>query len=148
MAKTNVKLSLKPRRIFSEKLKRKIVKDIEQGKVNVTGVCREYEVSNVSVYVWLKKFSSHLHSSSTLVMQMDSEQYRTKELEKKVAELEAALGRKQLEIEYLNKLIDIASRDLAVDLKKISIRVHQVVSAEQRTKKIYLEGPVCIFSRK
>lgn len=118
MAKTKAKLSLKPRRIFSEKLKRKIVRDIEQGKVNVTGVCREYEVSNVSVYVWLKKFSSHLHSSSTLVMQMDSEQYRTKELEKKVAELEAALGRKQLEIDYLNKLIDIASRDLAVDLKK------------------------------
>lgn len=118
MAKTNVKLSLKPRRIFSNKLKRKIVKDIEQGKVNVTGVCREYQVSNVSVYVWLKKFSSHLHPSSTLVMQMDSEQYRTKELEKKIAELEAALGRKQMEIDYLNKLIDIAGKDLAVDLKK------------------------------
>lgn len=118
MSKANVKLSLKPKRIFSDKLKRKIVKDIEQGKVNVTGVCREYEVSNGAVYKWLKKFSTHLHPSSTLVMQMDSEQYRSKELEKKVTELEAALGRKQMEIDYLNKLIEIAGEDLGTDLKK------------------------------
>ncbi len=42
MSKAKVKLSLKPRRIFSDKLKKKIVKDIEEGKVNVTGACREY----------------------------------------------------------------------------------------------------------
>jgi len=118
MAKTNVKLSLKPRRIFSDKLKKKIVKDIEQGKVSVPGASREYEVSTVAVYRWLKKFSTHLHPSTTLVMQMDSEQYRSKELEKKVAELEAALGRKQMEIDYLNKLIEIAGQDLDIDFKK------------------------------
>ncbi|MFN2438628.1 MAG: transposase [Chitinophagaceae bacterium] len=118
MSKAKVKLSLKPRRIFSDKLKKKVVKDIEQGKVSVGGVSREYEVSNVAVYRWLKKFSTHLHPSTTLVMQMDSEQYRSKELEKKVLELEAALGRKQLEIDYLNKLIEIAGQDLGTDLKK------------------------------
>ena len=59
-----------------------------------------------------------MHPSSTLVMEMNSEQYRSKELEKKVAELEAALGRKQLEIDYLNKLIEIAGADLGSDLKK------------------------------
>ena len=118
MSKANVKLSLKPRRIFSDKLKKKIVKDIEQGKVSITGAGREYEISNNSVYRWLKKYSAHLHPSTTLVMQMDSEQYRSKELEKKVAELEAALGRKQMEIDYLNKLIEIAGQDMGTDLKK------------------------------
>lgn len=118
MSKTNVKLSLKPRRIFSDKLKKKIVKDIEQSKVSVLGVCREYEVSNVAVYRWLKKYSAYLHPSTTLVMQIDSEQYKSKELEKKVAELEAALGRKQMEIDYLNKLIEIAGQDLGMDIKK------------------------------
>jgi len=118
MTKLKAKVSLRPRRIFSDKLKRKVVKDIEQGKVNVSGVCREYQVSNVAVYRWLKKFSSHLHPSTTLVIQMDSEQYRSKELEKRVAELEAALGRKQLEIDYLNKLIEIAGEDIGIDLKK------------------------------
>ena len=118
MSKTKVKLSLKPRRIFSDSLKKKIVKDIEHGKVNVTGASREYQVSIVTVYRWLKKFSTNLHSSTTLVMQMDSEQYRSKELEKKVTELEAALGRKQLEIDYLNKLIEIAGLDIGMDIKK------------------------------
>ena len=51
-------------------------------------------------------------------MQMDGEQYRSKELEKKAAELEVVPGRKQMEIEYLNKLIDIAGQDLGIDLKK------------------------------
>lgn len=112
------KLSLRPHRIFSNTLKIKIVKDIESGKVNVTGVCREYKVSQQSVYNWLKKFSGHLHPSTTLVVQMDSEQYRSKELEKRVTELEAALGRKQMEIDYLNKLIEIADADMGTDLKK------------------------------
>ncbi len=118
MPKAKVKKSLRPRRIFSDNLKKKIVKDIDQGKVSITGVSREYEVSNVAVYRWLKKYSAHLHPSTTLVMQMDSEQYKSKELEKKVIELEAALGRKQMEIDYLNKLIEIAGQDLGTDLKK------------------------------
>jgi len=118
MSKAKVKLSLRPRRIFSDKLKKKVVKDIEQGKVNVTGAGREYQVSCSAIYVWIRKYSANLHSSTTLVMQTDSEQYRSKELEKKVAELEAALGRKQMEIDYLNKLIDIASKDSGIDVKK------------------------------
>lgn len=118
MSASNVRISLRQRRIFSDKLKKKIVKDIERGKVSVTSVSREYQVSIASIYVWLKKFSSHLHSSTTLVMQMDSEQYRSKELQKKVIELEAALGRKQMEVDYLNKLIEIAGDDLGTDIKK------------------------------
>ncbi len=96
MSKSSVKLSLKPRRIFSNELKKKIVRDIERSKVNVSGASRQYAVSPKSVYRWLKNFSTHLHPSTTLVMQIDSEQYRSKELEKKVLELEAALGRKQM----------------------------------------------------
>jgi transposase-like protein len=118
MSKGKVKLSLKPRRIFSDALKKKVIKDIERGKVSVGGVSREYQVSEQAVYKWLKKFSTYLHPSTTLVMEMDSEQYRSKELEKKVAALEAALGRKQMEVDYLNKLIEIAEKDLGLDLKK------------------------------
>ena len=118
MSESNVRISLRQRRIFSDKLKKKIVKDIETGKVSVTAVSREYQVSIASIYLWLKKFSGHLHSSTTLVMQMDSEQYRSKELEKKVIELEAALGRKQMEVDYLNKLIEIAGEELGTDIKK------------------------------
>jgi len=47
-----------------------------------------------------------------------SETYRSKELEKQVKELEAALGRKQLEIDFLNKLIEQAGEVFKTDLKK------------------------------
>lgn len=135
MSKSNVKISLKPRRIFSDKLKKKIVQDIEKGKVNVAGAGREYQVSSNSIYHWLKKYSAHLHPSTTLVMQMDSEQYRSKELEKKVAELEAALGRKQMEIDYLNKLIEIAGQDLEIDLKKNTSMIASVGTGKTKDKR-------------
>ena len=77
-------------------------------------------VCGQTVYNWLHKYSRHLQSGKTLVIQMESEQYRSKELEKRVTELEAALGRKQLEIDFLNKLIEIAGDELKVDLKKNS----------------------------
>lgn len=113
--KTN---QLRPVRIFSEELRRKIVKDIEGGKVSVLGICHEYMVSKTSVYKWLNKYSRHLHSGTKLILQMDSESYKTRELENRVKELEAALGRKQLEVDFLNRLIEVGKEELGVDLKK------------------------------
>ena len=118
MKEAKVLKSLGQRRIFSDPLKRKIVKDIEHNKVSISAVCREYLVCSQTVYNWLNKYSRHLQSGQNLVIQMESEQYRSKELEKKVAELEAAVGRKQMEIDFLNKLIEVAGDELKVDLKK------------------------------
>ena len=112
------KFNLRPRRIFSEALKKKAVEDIEAGRASVLAASREFGVSFQAVYEWLKKYSRHLQSSKTMVIQMDSEAYKTKELEKRIQELEAALGRKQLEIDFLNKLIEQGKEELGVDLKK------------------------------
>src|SRR5688572_24665093 len=99
MEKTKHLVVAKPVRVFSNQLKKKIVSDIETGKIGVSGVSREYQVARSAIYQWLKEFSGNLHTSTRVVMQMDSEQYRTKELEKRVSELEAALGRKQMEVD-------------------------------------------------
>lgn len=115
MKKTN---ELRVRRIFSESLKKQVVQDIEKGKASVGTVVREYDVSGQTVYTWLNKYSRHLRSNKTIVMQMDSEAYKTKELEKRIKDLEAALGRKQLEIEFLNKMIELGKEKFGVDLKK------------------------------
>lgn len=109
---------LKSKRVFSETLKKKIVSDIESGKADVLTAAREYEVHRNIVYRWLKKYCRNLHPSTTMVVQMDSEAYKTKELEKRIKDLEAALGRKQLEIDFLNKLIEQGKDELGVDLKK------------------------------
>jgi transposase len=115
-----MKENLKQARVFSEALKKKIVKDIETGKVPVLAVCREYDVSNTSVYKWLNKYSRHLQSGKKIVLQMESESYKSKELEKRIKDLEAALGRKQLEVDFLNQLIEQGKQELGVDLKKKS----------------------------
>ena len=109
---------MKQGRVFSEALKKKIVTDIEGNKISVAAVGREYDVSQTSVYRWLCKYSRHLQSGKKLVLQMDSEAYKTKELEKRIMELEAALGRKQLEVDFLNQMIDQGKKELGVDLKK------------------------------
>lgn len=110
-----------PRRVFSEELKRKIVKDIEAGKVSIASVCREYSVSSSAVYKWIHKYSSYLQKGVKLVMEMNSEGYRTKELEKQLRDAEAALGRKQMEVDFLEKMIEIASKELGIDIKKKSL---------------------------
>lgn len=108
------------RREFSQALKQKIVKDIEQGKATVLETSREYEVSTVSIYKWLNQYSCYLKKGAKLVVELSSEGYRSRELEKKVKDLEACLGRKQMEVEFLNKLIEMASKDLGIDIKKKS----------------------------
>lgn len=49
---------------------------------------------------------------------MDSESYKTKELERRIMELEAALGRKQLEVDFLNQVFEQGKKELGIDLKK------------------------------
>lgn len=108
------------KREFSEELKLQIVKDIEEGKCSVLESSREYLVSTVSIYKWLDRYSKFLKKGAKLVVELNSEGYRSKELEKKVKDLEATLGRKQMEVEFLNKLIELASLDFGIDIKKKS----------------------------
>jgi molecular chaperone GrpE (heat shock protein) len=51
---------------------------------------------------------------------MQSEGYKTKELEERIAELEAALGRKQMEIDFLKKRMEISEEELDKSHKKKS----------------------------
>lgn len=106
------------RRTFSEELKRKVVKEIEQSRATIAQVCREYQVNAASVYNWLHKYSTYLQKGAKLVVELNSEGYRSKELEKKVKDLEAVVGRKQMEIDFLDKLIELANGELAIDIKK------------------------------
>jgi transposase-like protein len=112
------KTNLRQMRVFSLAIKRQVVKDIEEGKVSVLAASQELGVAFQTVYHWLNKYSRHLQSSKRIVVEMESEAYKTKQLEKRILALEAALGRKQLEVDFLNKMIEIGKEELGVDLKK------------------------------
>lgn len=118
----NKKTHLRQRRIFSEDFKKQTVKDIESGKCTVLQASREYDIAFQTVYNWLYKHSRYLKKNAVLVVETQSEQYQRKELEQKIKDLEAALGRKQMEIDMLNKFIDIANEAYHIDIKKNTSR--------------------------
>jgi transposase-like protein len=117
---TTVKKGLRQRRIFSEAIKKGLVKDIERGRCSVAEGARELGVAFQTVYGWLYKYSPSLCKNKVLVMEEKSEAYQSKEKDKRIKELEAAVGRKQMEIDLLNKILELAGKDTGMDLKKSS----------------------------
>ena len=116
--KRDKKKYLQPQRRFSEGIKKQTVKDIEAGKCSVTEASRELSVSIQAVYNWVHRYSRYLTKKKIMVVEEKSEAYRSKELEKRLHEMEALLGRKQMEIDYLSKIIDLANEEYGTDLKK------------------------------
>lgn len=143
MSKKGKKLSseknkLRNRRVFSDTFKRARVKEIEQCLVSVTELAKLYDVSKQSVYRWLYKYSTNHQKGVVQVVQMESESQRTKALLKRVAELEQVVGQKQLHIDYYEKLVEISSKELKIDLKKnfdIKSLTFSGVSSNQKDSK-------------
>ena len=112
------KLEIRQSRIFSEEFKRQKTQQIVEKKVTVSDVSELYGISKMTVYRWLYRYSP-LHQKGTIqVVQMESEDHKTKQLLQKVAELELVVGQKQLHIDYLEKLIELGGQELKTDLKK------------------------------
>jgi transposase-like protein len=116
--KSSSKLVIRESRIFSEELKKRVVRDLISGRSSIKSIMAEHQVSSTSVYKWLYRYSAEHQPKCTLVVQMDSEEAKSHELKQKIAELERIVGQKQLEIDFLNRLIDIGSNDLGFDFKK------------------------------
>jgi len=112
------KRAINPVKRFSLKVKEDTVKDIEKGKYTALEASRELQVSERCIYDWIYKYSSYLSKNKVLIIEDKSEVSKTAELEKRLQEAEAALGRKQMELDLLNKMIEIAGKELEIDLKK------------------------------
>lgn len=107
----------KTRRTFSEAFKREKVELIDQGKLSVKELSKIYEVSDRAVYNWLKKFSKY-PSGERIVIEKISEAKKTLELFNQVRNLEQALGRKQLELDYYKEVVNIISEEEGEDVVK------------------------------
>ena len=108
----------KQNRIFSEDLKQKIVNDIEQKRVSIKDVVSLYSVTRTSIYKWIYAYSKHYSKGTKMVVELESEAEKVKQLMRRNAELERAYGLKQLEVEYLSKVIDLGSAEVGFDIKK------------------------------
>ena len=118
MKKINEKLVLRTQRYFSEEFKKGKVNELVERQITIAQLSRLYGVSRTAVYQWLYRYSAHHQKKTNFVIEMESESYKTRRLQQQVAELERIIGQKQLEIDFLNKLLEIGSEEMGFDLKK------------------------------
>jgi transposase-like protein len=124
---------VKSKRVYSEDFKLKIVKFYETGEYSVPEMEKIYNISNVSIYNWIYKYSTYNKKSVKVVEFKDSEMNKIKEMYSRIAELERALGQKQMNIDYLEKMIDLAQQEYDIDIKKNSNTQHS--GGSKTTKK-------------
>ena len=113
----NLKQIRKHRR-FSEDFRKGIVAQFEKGEFSVPQLEKLYGIANATIYNWVYKYSNFNEKGSRIVEMKDSNQTKLKELANKVKELEQMVGQKQMAIEYLEKMIELAKTELNIDLKK------------------------------
>lgn len=115
--KANVR-KLRKQRKYSEDFKKRIVTDFESGKFSVAQLERLHGIANPTIYNWIYKFSTFNEKGFRIVEMKDSSNQKMKELEARIKELESAVGRKQIKIDYLEKMMEIAKDELDIDIKK------------------------------
>ena len=118
MIKSGKRLNLKRR--FSEDFKLQLVKDYESGKYTIKEMSNLYDISQQNIYNWIYKYSKYNKKSIKVVEIKDSQMEKIKQLEKRNADLERALGQKQMSIDFLEKMIELAKEEYDIDIKKNS----------------------------
>jgi transposase-like protein len=112
------KVNLNKRRIFSESFKKDRVKEYETGRLTVLEISRLYGIAFQTVYLWIYRYSSYNKKNLKIVEFKDSHTLRLKQLQERIKELERIVGQKQINIEYLEKMIELAKSELGIDIKK------------------------------
>jgi len=131
MLKTGKRIGRK--RKFSEDFKLKIVKEYESGDLSVVEMTKIYDISYQTIYNWIYKYSKYNKQSIQVVEMKDSQAHKIKEMEARIKELEQAVGQKQMNIDYLEKMIELAKDHYDIDIKKNSKSQHY--GGSKNTKK-------------
>ncbi|MEG5147047.1 transposase, partial [Microcoleus sp. AT8-B6] len=106
------------KRYFSDEFKRRKVDELERRLISIAEICKQYEVSATAVYKWIYKYSLMRKKSVKMVVEAESDTAKIKALQQQIKDLEQMLGKKQFEIEFMTKQIEIARDEFDFDLKK------------------------------
>ena len=117
--RTNLKKLRKQLR-YSEDFKKELVSLFEKGTYSVLQLERLYGVTNASIYKWIYKYSTFNEKGIRVVEMKKSSSLKLKELTNKVTELEQIVGQKQIKIDFLEKMIEIAESEFSIAIKKKS----------------------------
>jgi transposase-like protein len=115
--RTNLK-KLRKQLHYSEEFKKEIVSLFEKGTFSVIQLEKLYGISNPSIYRWIYKYSTFNQKGVRVVEMKKSSNQKLKNLSNKVKELEQIVGQKQIKIDFLEKMIEIAEDEFSIPIKK------------------------------
>ena len=118
LSELKLSTSERQRRHFSDSFKLQKVREIETGQTKVSEICSQYQVSSTAVYRWIEKFGIMKDKKERLVVESESDTRQLIELKKRLSELERIIGQKQIQIDFQNKMIELAEETYGVDIKK------------------------------
>ena len=106
-------------RRFSESFRQEKVHELESGISSVRDIIKEYEVSYTSIRRWIDKYGvKNITKPKRVIVESESDTKKLIELRKRVSELERIVGQKQLQIDFNEKMIELAEEFYKVDIKK------------------------------
>lgn len=131
--KANIRI-LKKSRKYTEAFKRDIVRDYEKGQYSVRQLSKLNSISTSTIYRWIHKYSTFNDKDVRVVEKKKSSSEKIKQLEERIKELERTVGQKQLKVDYLEKMIEIASEEFEIDIKKNSDTPQSTGSGKTKNK--------------
>ena len=118
LSKFKLSSSERSRRHFSDSFKIQKVRELETGQTKVGEICSQYQVSHTAVYRWIEKFGIMKEKKERFIIETESDTRQLIELKKRLSELERIIGQKQIQIDFQNKMIELAEETYGVDIKK------------------------------
>lgn len=106
------------RRTFSEEFKIKKVREIEQKITTIAQVSRQYEVRDSNVSKWMVKYGQNYMKGVKVIVESESDTMQIATLKARLAELERIIGQKQVQLDFKEKMIELAEEVYGVDIKK------------------------------
>ena len=121
-------------RYFSETARKAIVSEIDAG-LSKAEAGRKYQVSQTTIYNWLKKYSTHYIATLKVRIDHQSDSEKNKALKQELSQVYEALGRSKAENMLLQKIVQLASEHFELDLKKTFENQHLPITTNKSQKK-------------
>lgn len=104
---------------YSLAFKRRIVSEIEKGKHSITSAQGMYDINgNSTIQQWIRQFGKNHLLNKVVRVETPNERSKLKELQKDKQRLESALAHAHLRVLALENMLEMASKEVGIDLKK------------------------------
>jgi transposase-like protein len=95
-----------PPRKFPPEFKKRVVLEFEAGEKKSAQLCRDFQISDSLLRRWVVQYREH---GDRAWRREDPKAQELLEAEKRIAELESALGRATLEVDFLKRCLKRAN---------------------------------------